>query len=68
MKILKLGIIGLGYVGQIHLQHAKRLDNARVIAVADLSKKALSKAKSYGVKKPSQTTPNCSKTLKSTQL
>jgi len=51
MKILKLGIIGLGHVGQIHLQHAKRLDNARVIAVADLSKKALSRAKSYGVKK-----------------
>ncbi|MEM2152034.1 MAG: Gfo/Idh/MocA family oxidoreductase [Candidatus Bathyarchaeia archaeon] len=51
MNILKLGIIGLGYVGQIHLQHAKRLNNARLIAVADLSKKALNKARRYGVKK-----------------
>ncbi|MEM5867694.1 MAG: Gfo/Idh/MocA family oxidoreductase [Candidatus Aenigmatarchaeota archaeon] len=50
-KILKLGIIGLGYVGQIHLQHAIRLNNARVIAVADLSKKTLSKAKRYGIQK-----------------
>ncbi|MEM2143825.1 MAG: Gfo/Idh/MocA family oxidoreductase, partial [Candidatus Jordarchaeaceae archaeon] len=51
MKLIKLGIIGLGYVGQIHLRHAQKLVNARVIAAADLSKKALSKVKNDGVKK-----------------
>lgn len=51
MKILKLGIIGLGYVGQIHLMNAKKLSNVSLVAVADISKKALSKAKQCGVKK-----------------
>ncbi len=51
MKQIRLGIIGLGYVGQIHLRHARRLANADVTAVADLSKKALKKAKNEGVKK-----------------
>jgi len=51
MKILNLGIIGLGYVGQIHLQNAKRLNNASLIAVADLSKRALNMAKQYGARK-----------------
>jgi len=50
MKKIGLGIIGLGYVGQIHLRHAQRLANARVIAVADLSKKALKKARNNGIK------------------
>ncbi|MEM3551630.1 MAG: Gfo/Idh/MocA family oxidoreductase [Candidatus Bathyarchaeia archaeon] len=51
MKIVKLGIIGLGYVGQIHLRHAKRLNNACLIAVADLSRRALNMARQYGVRK-----------------
>ncbi|MEM1542499.1 MAG: Gfo/Idh/MocA family oxidoreductase [Candidatus Bathyarchaeia archaeon] len=51
MKILKLGIIGLGYAGQIHLMNAKRLGNASLVAVADISKKALSRAKRYRVRK-----------------
>ena len=51
MKVIKLGIIGLGYIGQIHLRHSLRLPNAEVTAVADVSKKALKKAKSAGVKK-----------------
>jgi len=50
MKNIGLGIIGLGYVGQIHLRHAQKLANAHVIAVADLSKKALKKAKNNGIK------------------
>ena len=44
MKKISLGIIGLGYVGQIHLRNAQKIANARVIAVADLSKKALKKS------------------------
>ncbi len=51
MKPVKLGIIGLGYIGQIHLRHSLKLANAQVVAAADLSPKALEQAKSFGVKK-----------------
>lgn len=51
MNKLKLGIIGLGYVGKIHLQHTLKLPNINLIAVSDLSKKALNEAKNAGVKK-----------------
>ena len=50
MKSVRLGIIGLGYVGQIHLRHGLRLANAEVTAVADISTKALNKARNAGVK------------------
>jgi myo-inositol 2-dehydrogenase/D-chiro-inositol 1-dehydrogenase/scyllo-inositol 2-dehydrogenase (NAD+) len=51
MKAVKLGIIGLGYIGQIHLRNCLKLKNARVIAAADLSKKARNRAKELGVKR-----------------
>jgi len=51
MKTVKLGIIGLGYIGKVHLRHSLKIKNACVLAVADLSKKALNKAKKAGVKK-----------------
>ena len=51
MKNVKLGIIGLGYIGQLHLRHSLKLPNAEVVAVADTSSKALDKAKTLGVKK-----------------
>jgi predicted dehydrogenase len=47
----KLGIIGLGYIGQIHLRHCFKIPNAEVLAVADISTKALNRAKKDGVKK-----------------
>lgn len=50
MKSVRLGIIGLGYVGQIHLGNGLRLANAEIAAVADISAKALNKAKKAGVK------------------
>jgi len=50
VKSVRLGIIGLGYVGQIHLGNGLRLANAEVAAVADISVKALNKAKKAGVK------------------
>jgi len=53
MKIIRLGIIGLGYVGQIHLRNSLRLEHTRVLAVSDLSKKALTRAKSMGIKRVS---------------
>jgi predicted dehydrogenase len=51
MKKIGLGIIGLGYVGSIHLRHSLKLANTDLIAVSDLSKKALNKAREAGVKK-----------------
>lgn len=51
MKIVRLGIIGLGYIGRVHLHHSLKIKNACVFAAADLSKKALNKAKKAGVKK-----------------
>jgi predicted dehydrogenase len=51
MKKVGLGIIGLGYVGSIHLRHSLKLANTHLIAVSDLSKKALNKARNAGVKK-----------------
>lgn len=51
MRTVKLGIIGLGYIGQIHLRHCRRIPNAEVLAVADVSAKALKNAKKSGVEK-----------------
>jgi predicted dehydrogenase len=51
VKTVKLGIIGLGYIGQIHHRHSLEIPNAEVVAVADVSAKALNKAKKAGVKK-----------------
>jgi predicted dehydrogenase len=51
MEKIRLGLIGLGYIGKIHLRHCQKLANAKLIAVADLSKKALKTAKEAGVKK-----------------
>ena len=50
-KTVKLGIIGLGYIGQLHLRHGLNLPNAEVVAVADTSVKALDRAKTLGIKK-----------------
>lgn len=51
MKKFRLGIIGLGYIGKIHMQHGLKLANANVEAVADLSKRALKNARDAGVNK-----------------
>jgi len=51
MEKIKLGLIGLGYIGKIHLKHCQKLANAKLTAAADLSKKALKTAKEAGVKK-----------------
>jgi predicted dehydrogenase len=51
LENIRLCIIGLGYIGQIHLRHSLKLANAQVVTAADLSSKALDQAKSFGVKK-----------------
>lgn len=51
MKKIRLGIIGLGYIGKVHLRHSLKLANANVEAVADASKKSLKMAANAGVRK-----------------
>jgi len=50
VKRVNLGIIGLGYIGTVHLKHSLRLASANLLAVADISKKALAEAKKMGIK------------------
>jgi predicted dehydrogenase len=50
MEKLNLGVIGLGFIGKVHLRNCLKLKSARVIAAADTSKKALNYAKEFGVK------------------
>jgi predicted dehydrogenase len=50
LKTVNLGIIGLGYIGQIHHKNSRLLPNAKVHAAADISKKALNDIKKAGVK------------------
>jgi len=48
--MIRVGVIGLGRMGMLHLMNCLKLDGVEVIAVADSSKKALKKAESVGVK------------------
>jgi predicted dehydrogenase len=50
MQSVKLGLIGIGGIGQLHLKHALMLKNAEVVAVADTNKNALEDAKERGIK------------------
>jgi len=51
MKKVNLGIIGLGSMGKGHLDNSLKLANANLVAVSDVSKKALKVAKNAGIKK-----------------
>ncbi|MEM3551481.1 MAG: Gfo/Idh/MocA family oxidoreductase [Candidatus Bathyarchaeia archaeon] len=50
MEKLNLGLIGLGFIGKVHLRNCLKLKSVRVVAAADTSKKALNYAKEFGVK------------------
>jgi UDP-N-acetylglucosamine 3-dehydrogenase len=50
LNTVKLGIVGLGAIGQLHLKHGLKLANAEIVAVADTAKPALERAKACGVK------------------
>ena len=50
LKKLRVGIIGLGHMGKIHMQNSLKLENTSLIAVSDVSKKALKDARDAGVK------------------
>ena len=49
-KEVRLGLIGLGYIGKVHLQNCLNLKFAKLVAVSDVSKKALRLAKKMGIK------------------
>jgi predicted dehydrogenase len=51
LKKVRLGIIGLGYIGKIHLRNSVKLANAKVVAVSDILPRTLKRAKNFGVKK-----------------
>ena len=51
MDKMKLGLIGLGYIGKVHLRNCLRHEFAKLEGVSDISKKALNLAKKMGVKK-----------------
>ena len=48
--MLKVGVIGLGKMGMLHMMNCLHIDDVKVIAAADYSKNALEKAKKFGVK------------------
>ena len=41
MEKINLGLIGLGSIGKVHLLNCLNVDNAKLIAVSDISKNAL---------------------------
>jgi predicted dehydrogenase len=47
--MIKVGIIGLGRMGMLHMKNCLQIDGVKVVAAADSSRKALEKAKSAGV-------------------
>ena len=49
--MLKVGLIGLGNMGRLHMMNCLHIDDIKIIAAADPSKKALNRAKSIGVDK-----------------
>lgn len=50
LRIINIGLIGLGGIGRTHFNNSMRLKNARLIAVADISKKSRNLAKAKGIK------------------
>ncbi len=54
MKNIKVGIIGIGRIGKIHLENlSTRIDGVEVVAVVNPSKKGQDYASNFGVKKVS---------------
>lgn len=51
MDKIRLGLIGLGYIGKVHLRNCLKLKSGKLIAVADTSKRALNLARRMGIKK-----------------
>jgi predicted dehydrogenase len=58
MEKVRLGLIGLGYIGKVHLRDRLKLKQAKLIAVLHLSDKALNLAKKCASRKPVLTINN----------
>lgn len=50
-RMIRVGVIGLGRMGMLHLMSCKKIDGVQVVGVADSSKKSLAKAKALGIDK-----------------
>jgi len=48
--MIRVGVVGLGRMGTLHLMNSMKVEDVKVVAVADSSKRALKKAESLGVK------------------
>lgn len=48
--MLNVGVVGLGNMGRLHMMNCLHIDDVKVVAAADSSKRALKKAQSVGVK------------------
>jgi len=48
--MIKVGVIGLGHMGLLHLRNTRFIEGIKVVAVADKSKKGLSEGKRFGIK------------------
>lgn len=48
--MLKVGVIGLGKMGRLHVKNCLFIEGIKVVAVSDLSKKKLEMAKNLGIK------------------
>jgi len=48
--MIKVGIIGLGHMGLLHLRNTRFIKSIKVVGVADKSKKGLSEAKKFGIR------------------
>jgi myo-inositol 2-dehydrogenase/D-chiro-inositol 1-dehydrogenase len=46
-----VGLVGLGKMGGIHMQNSLHINDIKIVAAADSSKKALNEAKSFGIDK-----------------
>jgi len=51
IRMIRVGVIGLGRMGMLHLMSCRKIDGVQVVGVADSSKKSLAKAKALGVDK-----------------
>jgi predicted dehydrogenase len=47
--MLKVGIVGLGRMGMLHMMNCLKMDGIEVVGAADRSKKALKKVRAFGV-------------------
>jgi len=51
MGTVKLGLIGIGNIGKVHLRNCLKLEHGELLAASDISKKALSYTENLGVKR-----------------